>query len=365
MQQINDLSGRILSHKAKIDAAFQRVLCNGWFVHGREVQSFEENFATYLGTNHCISVGNGTDAIELGLKAIGVKKNDKIATNAHAGMYCTQALFAIGALPHYFDIDLASHSPTAQGVAQAIANGATGVVVTHLYGRAIPEIARIAAICKESKIPLLEDCAQAHGALIDGIRVGNFGDAASFSFYPTKNLGALGDGGAVATNRLEVANEVRLLRQYGWRNKYSVERANARNSRLDEIQAAFLNEFLPDLEVDNDKRRAIANRYSAQITHPLVCVPPRSGAETVAHLYVVLSSQRESLKRHLASNQIAAETHYPIPDHRQPVFGRTFERLCLPNTETLAAQALTLPCYPMMPVTAVEAVINAVNTWRI
>lgn len=363
MQQINDLSARIAHYQDQIKAAVNRVVDSGWLVLGPEVKRFEADFAAYLGARECIGVANGTDAIELGLKALGVAAGDRVATVANAGMYTTTALLAIGAEPFFMDVDLDSRCAALDDVARALDGGVKAVVVTHLYGLGAPDIAAIAALCAQRGVPLFEDCAQAHGAIVDGKRVGTFGAASSFSFYPTKNLGALGDGGAVVTSDPAIAQRVRALRQYGWSDKYNVQLAGARNSRLDEMQAAILGAFLPALDAANARRGAIAARYRAALTHPEVETPSASGAAYVGHLYVVRSPRRDALRAHLREAGIASDVHYPIPDHRQPVFGERHAAVRLENTERLAAEILTLPCYPEMSDADVERVIAAVNGW--
>ena len=362
--QINDLSAKIRVYENKIKIAINRVIDSGWLVLGPEVKRFEQSFADYLGTAHCISLANGTDAIELALKALGVERGDRVATVANAGMYTTTAMLAIGAEPFFLDVDLASRNATLAEVERALAAGVKAVVVTHLYGLAAPDIGQIAELCARQGVPLLEDCAQAHGASVDGKRVGTFGDVASFSFYPTKNLGALGDGGAVVTASNAIAEKVARLRQYGWSTKYQVEVSGARNSRLDEMQAAILSVFLPDLDNANARRREIAARYSAAIIHPDVVLPAQGGQEYVAHLYVVRSARRDALREHLREMDIAADVHYPIPDYRQPVFGDRFASVSLQNTERLSREILTLPLYPEMTDAQVEQVVAAVNAWR-
>ncbi|MCX7338843.1 MAG: DegT/DnrJ/EryC1/StrS family aminotransferase [Alphaproteobacteria bacterium] len=362
--QINDLSSKISNNRAFIRAAIDRVIDRGWVILGPEVKQFETSFAAYLGAHHCISVANGTDAIELALKALEVNKGDCVATVANAGMYTTTALLAIGALPFFLDVDKMTHNTTLAEVERAIKEGAKAVVVTHLYGLAVPEIENIALLCRQNGVPLLEDCAQAHGAMMNGKRVGTFGDASSFSFYPTKNLGALGDGGAIVTNSSAVAEKISRLRQYGWTAKYRVEIPGARNSRLDEMQAAILLAFLPSLDSSNDRRREVAKQYNEKIHHPKIDVPGHHGNGYVAHLYVVRSQDRDSLRAHLQSLDIASDVHYPIPDYRQPVFGGHFSGTHLENTDCLASEVLTLPCYPEMTDREVDQVISAVNAWQ-
>jgi dTDP-4-amino-4,6-dideoxygalactose transaminase len=363
MQQINNLAAKIDKFQSQINSSVQRVVASGWVILGPEVKRFEAAFAQYLNAGHCVSVANGTDAIELALKALGVEKGDKVATVANAGMYTTTSVLAIGATPVFMDVELQTHVVNLASVKQAIETGAKAVVVTHLYGLAVPDIKAIAEYCAAQNVPLLEDCAQAHGAERDGQRVGTFGDAASFSFYPTKNLGALGDGGAVVSNSQAIAQRVAQLRQYGWSSKYCVELDGARNSRLDEMQAAILSEFLPHLDEGNARRREIAARYRNEISHSDVSHAADAGLASVAHLYVIKSPQRDALQKHLREAQIASDVHYPIPDYKQPVFGQQFAGLSLANTEQLASVILTLPCYPEMTDEEVSNVIAAVNGW--
>lgn len=365
MQQINNLSARIAQHQEQIQTATQRVIASGWWILGPECKRFEQSFSAYLGVNACIGVANGTDALELALKAMNLRAEDSVATVANAGMYTCTALEAIGATPFFMDVDPQHHCVTLAEVKRAVEAGVKAVVVTHLYGQAVPEITEISQYCSKSKVSLLEDCAQAHGAAIQGQKLGSFGDAATFSFYPTKNLGALGDGGAVVTNNDQIAEQVRLLSQYGWTAKYKVEIAGARNSRLDEIQAAILSEFLPYLDANNQRRREIAARYSQFINHPYLEMPPKGGEDYVAHLYVIrVSHHRDALREHLRFCNIASEIHYPIPDYQQPVFGNRFSKIHLEATEQLSGQILTLPCYPEMSNEQVDKIIAAVNGWQ-
>lgn len=362
---VNNLSVKVDAYQAQIRAAIERVLARGWFVLGPEVDQFERLFASYLEADHCIGLANGTDAIELALKAVGVVLGDRVATVANAGMYTTTAILAIGAEPHFMDVDLQTRVVTLPEVVRAIQEGVKAVVVTHLYGLAVPEIALIANYCAQQGVPLLEDCAQAHGARLENKYVGTFGDASCFSFYPTKNLGALGDGGAVITNHRHLDEKLRRLRQYGWSAKYTVEMAGARNSRLDEMQAAILSTLLPHLDVDNNKRREIAACYNAQISCANISLPLAFEKDYVAHLYVICSPKRDALREHLRTHNIVTDVHYPIPDYRQPLFKNRFANIHLQNTERLAREILTLPCYPEMSMEAVDHVIAGINTWNL
>lgn len=364
LQQINDLSAKVGAYRDQIRSSIDRVLARGWFVLGPEVEQFEKAFASYLGASHCVGLANGTDAIELALKAIGVGPGDRVATVANAGMYATCAMLAIGAEPHFMDVDVETHLVTLAEVTRAIDAGVKAVVVTHLYGLAVPEIAAIAAYCAQKNVPLVEDCAQAHGAQVDGRHVGTFGSVSSFSFYPTKNLGGIGDGGAVVTSEKKLNDTLRMLRQYGWTAKYAVSMGGARNSRLDELQAAVLSTLLPYLDDANQRRREIAARYTAQIRCPGVSVPLPSGKNYVAHLYVIRSPKRDALREYLRQHEILSEVHYPIPDHRQALFNDRFASMNLQNTELLASEILTLPCYPELGDAALDHVIATINGWR-
>lgn len=341
--------------------ASQEVIRSGYFVLGPQVEAFETEFARYCGTDHCIGVANGTDALELSLKALGVSAGDKVAVIANAAMYSTSAVLATGATPVFIDVaDDATMDPGALQSAAA-ADTLSAIVVTHLYGR-LADMAAILDVADSLRIPVVEDCAQAHGARDEqGRAAGSLGALGSFSFYPTKNLGALGDGGAVTTSDPQLAQRVRQLRQYGWGQKYTNEIAGGRNSRLDELQAAMLRVMLPHLDAWNTRRREIGNRYSTSIRHPDIAVPPPGGAEYVAHLYVVRSPRREELREHLAEHGIATEVHYPVPDHLQPILGDRYVNAALERTLRDTALVLSLPCFPELTDAEVDRVVDACN----
>jgi dTDP-3-amino-2,3,6-trideoxy-4-keto-D-glucose/dTDP-3-amino-3,4,6-trideoxy-alpha-D-glucose/dTDP-2,6-dideoxy-D-kanosamine transaminase len=361
MLHINDLSRRIARYRTQIDDAVAHVLASGRLILGPEVAEFEKSFAAFLDSPHCIGVANGTDALRIALLAAGVTRGDRIATAANAGMYATTAILALGAEPLFLDVD-SSHAVRLAEVERAAESGAKTIVVTHLYGLAVADIGEMAAYCRSRGVVLIEDCAQAHGAIVAGRRVGSFGDAGCFSFYPTKNLGGVGDGGAIVTNDEGFAARVRRLRQYGWAGKYTVETPAGSNSRLDELQAAVLSALLPHLDADNARRRAIAARYSAGLK-PDITRPPEAGSAYVAHLYVIRTRNRESLRRHLEKSGIGTDIHYPIPDHRQHILKAACADVHLPITERHAEEVLTLPCFPEMSDEEVTCVIDAVNGW--
>ena len=362
---LNDLNLKLRKYKLRLNEVIESVVSSGCLILGPQVKRFEESFANYIGSPYCVSVANGTDAIELALKALRIKRGDLVATVANAGMYSTSALMAIGAEPLFLDVDPDTHSTTLSEVERALAAGVHAVIVTHLYGLVVPDICEIAKACARKRVVLIEDCAQAHGARLNGRSVGTFGDAGSFSFYPTKNLGALGDGGAVVTKDTETFERLISLRQYGWSLKYKVEFEGARNSRLDEIQAAILLLFLPDLDDANTRRRAIASYYSKVISHPHITVPPVHGENYVSHLYVIRSSRRNTLRAFLLDHDIATDIHYPTPDHCQPILRNRFRHPRLANVERLAEEILTLPCHPEMTEEQVRLVAGVINSWEI
>lgn len=358
---LNALARHFGSFRGPIAGALLGVVDSGHFVLGGAVRGFESAFAAYCGVDHCVGVANGTDALELALKATGTTAGARVVLAANAGMYATTAVLACGAEPVFADVlDDGTPDPAAFAAAAA-ASAPAAMVATHLYGR-LARIDALAATCTAAGIALVEDCAQAHGArAADGRRAGAFGDAAAFSFYPTKNLGAIGDGGAVATRDAAVADRLRALRQYGWSRKYECAATGGRNSRLDELQAAVLSVALPALDGWNARRRAIADRYAAGIRHPAITLPAAAGEAWVAHLYVVACERRDALRAHLAAAGVASDVHYPVPDHRQPAFAGRFDHVSLPVTERLARTILTLPCFPELDDDEVDAVIDACN----
>jgi len=361
---MNDLGAKVRRKRKEIDAALGAVIDSGYFILGPKVEEFETSFASYLDVAHCIGVANGTDAIELALKAGGIGLDDLVAFAANAGMYSLTAVSAVNASPVFLDVDLNSKSISLHEVKCAITLGVKAVIVTHLYGLMNPEIAEIANLCKTHSVLLIEDCAQAHGAMLQLRRAGTFGDLGTFSFYPTKNLGALGDGGAVVSNNQVLASKLKVLRQYGWSEKYRVNTPLGRNSRLDELQAAILSAFLMALDDDNQRRREIASRYSTQVSNPNILTPASANENYVAHLYVIRTQQRDLLQKYLTSVGIASDVHYPIPDHLQPIFCGKYDLLSLKNTETLAKETLTIPCYPELLDEQVDYIIQSLNTWK-
>ncbi|MEA9587215.1 DegT/DnrJ/EryC1/StrS family aminotransferase [Xanthomonas sp. WHRI 10064A] len=361
---VNALDRHIGPIARQLEEAAVKAIGSGYYVLGPNVKAFEKEFADWCGAGDCVSVANGTEALELGLRSLGVSDGKRVAVVANAAMYGTTAVLACGAEPVFIDIDPITCTMAPEALEAELATGKIDVViVTHLYGR-LAQMDAFTALADKHGFAIFEDCAQAHGAMdAQGRKAGTFGKAASFSFYPTKNLGALGDGGAVTTNDPAIADTLRKLRQYGWTAKYRNELRGGRNSRLDEIQAAFLRVMLPLLDNWNARRRDIANRYSTEIKHFNILVPPTSGNDFVAHLYVVHTSDRAGLQKHLADAGVNSEVHYPTPDYRQPLFAGQFDDLLLKATDHSCACVVTLPCFPELTDAEVSQVIEACNSW--
>lgn len=348
------------SHRVAIDAAVQRVLASGWYILGQEVAAFEAEFAAYIGVPHAVGVGNGTDALYLALAAAEVGSGHEVITVAHTAVATVAAIEQTGACPVLVDIDRETYTLDPAQLEAAITPRTRAIVVVHLYGHSA-EINAIQTIAAEHDLLLIEDCAQAHGARVGTRRLGSIGHAGCFSFYPTKNLGALGDGGMVVTRDARLADRLRGLRQYGWAQRRYVSEAAGGNSRLDEIQAAVLRVKLPHLDADNARRLAIASRYSAEL-HPIIITPTICPEAThVFHQYVIRTAHRDALRDHLHAHGIGALIHYPLPVHCQPAY-RHLSRP-LPVTEQAAREILSLPIYPELADDEVDAIIDCTNAF--
>ncbi len=356
----NDLRRHWAPYQDRLEAAVTRVLRSGWFLLGPETEAFEAEFATFCGAGGCVAVGNGTDALELALRAVGCAAGDEVVVAPNAGMYATTAVLAVGGAPVFADVDPVSLVVTPESVAAVVSERTAAVVVTHLYGNVVD----VGAIRRRVPpgVAIVEDCAQAHGARLGERPVGALGDAGAFSFYPTKNLGAVGDAGAVVANRSEVLERARSLRQYGWRTRYVVEETGGRNSRIDEVQAAVLRECLPRLGEWNDRRAEVRARYLDGFGDRLRFVRSTTpDAEPVTHLCVVRTEDRDRLRERLGATGVRAEVHYPVPDHRQPVLrGRAAGTGSLDESERACAEVLSLPCFPALTDDEVEHVVAAV-----
>jgi dTDP-4-amino-4,6-dideoxygalactose transaminase len=359
MIPFNDLNRTPPALRAQLSASVQRVFDRGWYILGPEVTAFENEFAAYCGIGHCLTVANGTDALEIALRALGVGPGDTVATAANAGGYSTTAICAIGAVPRYVDIDPASMTLSPAALKIALDEGVRAVIAKHLYGR-MADLPALLSLTQAADVPLIEDCAQAHGASLSGRKAGSWGAVACFSFYPTKNLGACGDGGALTTDSDALAARVKRLRQYGWTSKYhSAE--HGRNSRLDDMQAAILRAKLPLLDGWNRRRREIAALFNDALQGSDVDHPRGLAKDFVAHLYVIRCAGRDALRSALASRGIATEIHYPVPDHLQEAEQRYGSAPSLPCTERAAEEILTLPLYPELRDDELAAITQALR----
>ncbi|WP_417763966.1 DegT/DnrJ/EryC1/StrS family aminotransferase [Shewanella sp.] len=358
-------------YRQELLEAANRVIDSGWYIQGSELNAFDEEFASYCGTEHCIGVANGLDALTLTLRAwkeLGkLKEGDEVIVPANTYIASILAITENRLKPILVEPDEKSYNLCPIKTPAAITDKTRAIVAVHLYGQLTPMPA-IMALAKAHNLLVLEDSAQAHGAEISGKKAGNWGDASGFSFYPGKNLGALGDAGAVTTNDDELAHTIRALGNYGSHKKYE-NRYQGVNSRLDEIQAAFLRVKLKHLDADTSRRQHIALAYSAGIKHPALGQP--IGRESTLsslhshafHLYVVRTPQREALQQHLQEAGIQTLIHYPIPPHQQQAY-RQWNRQHYPLTEAIHKEVLSLPISPVMNDEQVEAVIKACNAFK-
>jgi dTDP-3-amino-2,3,6-trideoxy-4-keto-D-glucose/dTDP-3-amino-3,4,6-trideoxy-alpha-D-glucose/dTDP-2,6-dideoxy-D-kanosamine transaminase len=362
MIPLNDLGRHTAALSGDIEAALARVASSGWFLMGQELAAFEREFAAWCGAPHCVGVANGTEALEIAMRALGVGPGSRVATVANAGTYGTVAMLAIGARPVFVDVDRESMLMDPAALELTDLSGVSAIIATHLYGQ-LADMGPILELASKRGIPVIEDCAQSHGAMRGGRAAGAYGALACFSFYPTKNLGAMGDGGAITGSDEALVGRVRQLRQYGWASKYVSTLAGGRNSRLDEMQAAVLRVKLPHVHAWNARRREIGARYASGIRHPQVRVARRLDESDVVHLFVVRCANRASLSAHCKAHGVGTDIHYPVPDHRQPMMGEGAAAASLPETERACAEVLTLPCFPEMSDAEVATVIDVVNAW--
>ena len=358
-----DLARQYRSIAGEIDAAVNRVLGRGWFVLGQEVESFEREFATYIGVRHAVGVGSGTEAIHLALIAAGVSPGDEVITAANTCVPTVSAISFAGAATVLVDVDHDSFNLDPAKLESAITPRTRAILPVHLYGQAA-DLDAILEIGRRRQIPVIEDVAQGHGATYREKKLGAFGLASAFSFYPSKNLGAYGDGGAVVTNDDDVATRLRQLRNYGEERRY-FHTTKGFNSRLDEIQAAVLRVKLDYLEDWNTRRREIAGLYDRGIVNPLILKPARMDYGTHNyHLYVIRTERRDELRRHLASLGIGSLIHYPVPIHLQKAYSELGKaRGSFPIAERCSDQVLSLPIFPELSDQEVLEAADAVNSF--
>ena len=346
----------------QINAAVERVLDSGWLLLGPENEALEEELNNYLGIDHTVLVGNGTDALEIALRSIGVRRGTQVLTVANAGAYASTAITQVGGNPVYVDVQENTLQMDTEDLSNVIANlpeRPSAIIATHLYGHAAP-IREICKIADSASIPVIEDCAQSMGASVNGRKLGSFGDMATTSFYPTKNLGGIGDGGAIFTSNESFAGRARSLRQYGWKSRYHADLRGGRNSRLDEIQAAVIRLGLKRLDDRNKVRQEIHASYAEAASAASSRFPHTPSESFVAHLAVMTATKRDDLRAFLKDRGIGTDIHYPTPDYRQEAF-REFSNRSLPVTETISEKILTIPLFPEMTQVEIETVVEALS----
>jgi dTDP-4-amino-4,6-dideoxygalactose transaminase len=360
---VTDPHANYRAHKTAIDAAVARTLDSGWYILGTEVEQFEKEFARWVGTAYCVGVASGTDAVALALRASGVGALDEVITVSHSAVATVAAIEQIGAVPVLVDIDPTTRCMDPERIAVCVGPRTKAIVPVHIYGKMSPML-DIKRIAETFNLKIVEDCAQAHGARFDGANAGTVGNAGCFSFYPTKNLGALGDGGAVVTSDRQIYEQLLALRQYGWKTRY-VSALPGFNSRLDEVQAAILRVKLPAILKENEVRNRIANQYDACLAGSSIVHPVRAPHELHAmHLYVVEVDNRDEFEAFMHANGIDTMRHYPLPIHRQAAYaGRIRGEERLGYTEKLYQRIVSLPMFPELPDEDVLRVCAALKNW--
>lgn len=350
--------------KKELMADFKRVLDSNWFIGGNEDSNFEREFASYSGRKHCIGCGNGLDAIMLSLKALGITNGDEVIVPSNTFIATALAVSYAGAIPIFVEPRISTYNINPALIEKSITDKTKAIIVVHLYGQPA-EMDEILSIAKKHNLYVIEDCAQAHGALYKGEKIGQFGVLAAFSFYPGKNLGALGDAGAVITDDDELAEKIRALGNYGSTEKYNhIYQGN--NSRLDEIQAAFLTTKLKHLDRWNRERQRIAQRYLSEIINPQINLPSKIDAvQPVWHIFAVRSKERDRLEKYLNEKGIGTNKHYPIPLHLQ----KAYEDLHIlqgayPIAEEISSTELSIPMYYGMTEGEINYVIETINTFK-
>lgn len=354
-------SAQFFSYQDEIESAVLKVLRSNRYVLGSEVSEFEAEFAQYIGCNSAIGVANGTDALEIAIRSLNLEPGDEVITVSHTAVATVAAIEAAGAIPILVDVDPIHYVLDPLKLNEVFTKKTRAVIAVHIYGQSA-DLESIGLFCKNNSLFLIEDVSQAHGATLNGKRLGSIGDIACFSCYPTKNLGAIGDAGVITTNDPILAKKMRMIREYGWEHRY-ISDVVGRNSRLDELQAAILRIKLRHLDEDNLKRRNLAANYSMHLNSYALTLPAeRVNAEHVFHLYVLRTNKRLELLNYLTSEGIQAGIHYPVPIHLQSAYKkRITTSASMSNTEKLADEVLSLPIYPELTISEANKVIEAVN----
>lgn len=371
MMPFLDLKSINAQYRNELIEACTRVIDSGWYITGNELKAFEENFAIYCGTEYAIGVANGLDALILTLRAwkeLGkLKDGDEVIVPSNTYIASILAITANNLTPILIEPDIYTYNIDPKNIQQAITSKTRAILPVHLYGQ-LANMPEIMAIAKQYNLLVLEDSAQSHGAMLDGNKAGNWGDASGFSFYPGKNLGALGDAGAVTTNNAELADMIKALRNYGSHEKYK-NLVPGVNSRLDEMQAAILDVKLNYLDQETSHRRKIANIYLQGITNPLITLPlddtdAENYTQHVWHLFVVRTPHREALQKYLVENGVQTLIHYPIPPHKQQAY-KEWNNLSYPISEKIHNEVISLPMSPTLGIEEANQVVTICNNFEV
>ncbi len=347
--------------RSEIDERIKAVLDKGWYLQGKENEEFCKNFAAYCGTKYCVGVANGLDALTLIIKAYGFEAGDEIIVPSNTYIATILSISANGCKPVLVEPDISTYNIDPDKIEEAITPKTKAIMVVHLYGQAVP-MEKVWALAKKYNLKVFEDCAQAHGAVYQGKRVGNLSDAAAFSFYPGKNLGAFGDAGAVVTNDETIYHKIKALANYGSDKKYH-NLYKGVNSRLDEMQAAILDVKLKYLDDDNEKRRQIAEHYLSYIKNPLIVLPKIKDAQAMVwHVFTVRTAERDRFQQYLADNGVQTLIHYPTPPHQQPAY-QEWNNESYPISEEIHKTIISLPISPVLTDEEVESIVEIVNAY--
>lgn len=359
----NTLKPGFLKYRDEYLAAITRVMDSGWYILGKEVEAFEYEFSTWLGTKYCVGLNSGLDALILAFRILGIGKGDEVIVPANTYIASILGVTENGAMPVFVEPD-EYHNIDPEQIERNITTKTKAILVVHLYGQSC-QMDIIQDIANRYSLPIIEDCAQSHNATFDNRKTGTFGIISCFSFFPTKNLGAFGDAGAIATNDKSLAVKARMYRNYGSEKKY-YNKVQGMNSRLDEIQAALLRVKLQHIEAITAEREKIANSYFDGIKNPIITLPKiNRKARHVWHLFVIMTEKRNELQQYLATNDIGTQIHYPIPPHLSEAYSSMgYKRGAFPKTENEADSVLSLPLFNGMTDAEITKVINTINAWN-
>lgn len=361
--QTNRLDRGFYRYQAEFEEAALRVLRSGWYIMGKELSEFEERFAGYIGAKYCVGLGNGLDALWMAFRILGIGKGDEVIVQGNTYIASVMGITINGATPVFVEPDEYFNIDTSK-IEEKITDKTKAVLVVHLYGQA-SQMDKVVDICKKHNLRLVEDCAQSHGSAYKGKVTGTFGDIGCFSFYPSKNIGAFGDGGAIVTDDEDIAKEMRILRNYGSEKRY-YNKVVGTNSRLDEIQAALLKVRLEHAEEMNKEKQDVAAEYDKKINNPLIKLPGvREGADHIYHQYVIRCKRRDELMAYLKDKGISTIIHYPIPPHLSEAYEYLgFKKGDFPVTEACADEVLSIPMFNGITEEEVKYVADVINEFK-